>query len=154
MFQYRNRESYLFKKRGGYLCVGWVYRFQYRNRESYLFKQTGQRWHRFVVRSFNLVIESLIFSSLLGWIGNPETRRFNLVIESLIFSSPSLHPTPQRRRRRFNLVIESLIFSSRWEWFLQAADPYTGFNLVIESLIFSRLTFETLVPYAVYVSIS
>ena len=69
-------------------------------------------------------------------------KSFNLVIESLIFSSPQRRGHSFKRQQdSFNLVIESLIFSSE-----QYGEPeflaYLSFNLVSESLIFSSKNFH------------
>ena len=117
--------------------------FQSRNRESYLFKciHTG---NALIVASFNLVIESLIFSStVLLLTPHHEGQSFNLVIESLIFSRWWTFGSDcalgwdlfQSRNR------ESYLFKDIHIWWETA--KCVSFNLVIESLIFSSATSAT-----------
>ena len=109
--------------------------------ESLIFSSAERHPHGHIaVARFNLVIESLIFSSLRRFLVGHNERtagRFNLVIESLIFSRSRKIGVLPALSPRFNLVIESLIFSSEvsTSWQLTRS----RFNLVIESLIFSRL---------------
>ena len=63
LFQSRNRESFLFKSRFWMAMAIQSITFQSRNRESFLFKMGRKNSPYETILRFNLVIESLFFSS-------------------------------------------------------------------------------------------
>ena len=110
--------------------------FQSRNRESYLFKCIQSYRVYKEIKSFNLVIENLIFSSL-----SSASRRLSYHVFQSRNRESYLFKFEYRLSNladffSFNLVIENLIFSRRGVVFCWGSDAFR-FNLVIENLIFS-----------------
>ena len=86
---------------------------------------------------FNLVIENLLFSTILSSFGVNATGCFNLVIENLLFSTIPIDDVRGFMIDEcFNLVIENLLFSTLL-LLHQNRLLYHRFNLVIENLLFS-----------------
>ena len=122
-FQSRNRDAFRFKKLTEICDPTCTLNstFQSRNRDAFRFKHPesqAKRLHQKFPYRFNLVIEMLFVSSIVGTGGRRDSfkvfTRFNLVIEMLFVSrNVSMNSSFNSHVISFNLVIEMLFVSRK-----------------------------------------